>query len=685
MEHTIILKSGQKVEVLLQDEVSLDIDCSLRYIKSGQKEIANYIDNTAKPKLAEVITQAQENMDNQIATGIEIAKNAAALSAQNTIDASIENAESEISAYVNTVLKPDLDLAVEQASASAESAVTSKEQAEQFLEQISAKNTAFNLNAETKLEEFESLSADVSANMLNARNWAIGNIDEVPEGSSKYWAVISKGTAQISIGDIGFAPLGIDETLNLRRYLNGQIISQSQFVSFTTKVKNAVALNPNLATTETNWQATVTNSPYGICDKFVIDNIAETIRLPKYPEWGVREVGQAPVIGDGNRLGVTFSNMSGTYHPKSYKSYEGCWGGNEGQGDPAYAVNGSISTDPTKSGMISDLVNATTEDRMVGKWFIQVAIGVEESIDVSKEIQLNNPFSLLDYKWSEYEITNVSWLLSNGSFYSGATYPAVFQLLQQIKNETITKAGVSVKLSTETYTDYDFVINTTDTTFRLPVKVKLASGNAVAGNGMTLGLTDGTNTGGLLSTDINENKGRLVGKKGIDGTMLPATTAQNSGGFNTSSVLGITPDPTKSGIETSSQGLKLYFYVGETVQDANVINATGILSRVAELSNEYIVGLSIPDYSAGVNITTGNFTPPCDGIIKSAATNKSNDIKVIYGDVIISECYVNSTYPTYSLDTIPVLKGETYTITISGTKSANCQEMCVFYPFKGAN
>ena len=42
------------------------------------------------------------------------------------------------------------------------------------------------------------------------------------------------------IGDMGFAPLGIDESLNLRRYLNGQVISQTQFVPFTNKVKSAV-------------------------------------------------------------------------------------------------------------------------------------------------------------------------------------------------------------------------------------------------------------------------------------------------------------------------------------------------------------------------------------------------------------------------------------------------------------
>ena len=42
------------------------------------------------------------------------------------------------------------------------------------------------------------------------------------------------------IDDTGFDSLRIDESLNLRRYLNGQIISQTQFVPFANKVKSAV-------------------------------------------------------------------------------------------------------------------------------------------------------------------------------------------------------------------------------------------------------------------------------------------------------------------------------------------------------------------------------------------------------------------------------------------------------------
>ena len=86
---------------------------------------------------------------------------------------------------------------------------------------------------------------------------------------------LNPGGAGLEIGDIAFAPLGVDETDNCRRYLNGQVILQSQFVAFTEKLKHAITLYPNLVTTEQNWQSAVTLSPLGQCGKFVIDDNAD--------------------------------------------------------------------------------------------------------------------------------------------------------------------------------------------------------------------------------------------------------------------------------------------------------------------------------------------------------------------------------------------------------------------------
>ncbi|MBR4106182.1 MAG: hypothetical protein IKK52_02645 [Alphaproteobacteria bacterium] len=210
--------------------------------------------------------------------------------------------------------------------------------------------------------------------------------------------------------------------------------------------------------------------------------------------------------------------------------------------------------------------------------------------------QLNNPFSLLDYKYSEYALENASWLLSNGQWNSGAVYQSVYDLLLQIYNGTVTKAGVSVKLSTETYTDTDFVLNTTDTTFRLPIKVLMAGSKRVAGNGMTLGLmgSDGVTAtgfkGGLTNINNVSNAGTVLSAfTGVYGQGVGIQSGGSSVSPYNTTGMGITTDETKSGIETSANGLYLYFYVGETVQDANIIAAASVLTDIADLKARSII------------------------------------------------------------------------------------------------
>ena len=216
--------------------------------------------------------------------------------------------------------------------------------------------------------------------------------------------------------------------------------------------------------------------------------------------------------------------------------------------------------------------------------------GLEEIINF-KQKQNINPFSLLDYKWSEYELSNASWLISNGAFYSGAIYTPVYELLLKLYNGEETKEGVNVKLVTEEYTDTDFVLNTDDTTFRLPLKVKLASGNAVVGNGMTLGLMSRDSSGNEIFLGFQNYAG--AGGTWTNTTKASYGTEVGSGYNNatsTNNTLGVTSDPEKSGIETSSSGLYLYFYVGETIQDVNVINASEVLSDIANLKGyDYVV------------------------------------------------------------------------------------------------
>ena len=445
-------------------------------------------------------------------------------------------------------------------------------------------------------------------------------------GSGLEAVVNKRGSGGLKIGQIGIAPLGIDETANMERYLNGQTILQDQFKGFTKYLKRRVELYPSVACTEEEWQTEITMSAFSQCGKFVIDDNAGTIRLPKVVNiqgltdlsklGEIVEAGLPNITGKQQTVQNTARTASGALDDSGHTS--------------GYTVGGSIKVyagttkfDASLSNPIYGKSNTVQQEQIQYPYFIQVATGAETEDNIINEIELNNPFSLLDYKYSEYELNNLSWLRSNGQYNSKAVYPAVYELLLKIYNGTETKAGVSVKLVSETFTDYDFVLNTAEETFRLQLKVKLASGKAVVGNGMSLGFTDGSSLAGAV-----DNSGQIM-ELGAAYGKQSGELAQSNVSLSTSAksyeARGVTTDPTKSGIETSDSDLYLYFYVGETVQNANLINAGRIEEKLVNKvdkdsswgfpSDRYI------DLTLGASGTT--YTAPANGwfaLSKSASS-----------------------------------------------------------------
>lgn len=324
--------------------------------------------------------------------------------------------------------------------------------------------------------------------------------------------------------------------------------------------------------------------------------------------------------------------------------------------------------------------------------------------------QLNNPFSLLDYKYSEYELSNASWLLSNGQFNSGATYSAVYDLLLAIYNGTETKAGVSVKLSTETYTDTDFVLNTSDTTFRLPLYTQRV---------LVKKYKNGQNTYNLYSDGWCEQSGsvQIPGPGGAVVYLnvpyadleyeLLSTPAQNiaepscvTNRTLTSFELDTTNGNTSPWVYWHTAGYAnppsvsdyteikgLYFYVGETVQDAHIIAAAGVLTDVTNLKNatnfsqtglSTLSGLGMPsstfdDLTLGANGST--YTAPANGYFNFRGYGYSVEI---YRD----DMHVCCMYPQTEWGAVimPVQKGQIITILYNLTGDRNLR----FYYAQGS-
>ena len=399
------------------------------------------------------------------------------------------------------------------------------------------------------------------------------------------------GGGGLEVGDIGIAPLGLDETQNKRRYLNGQLIIQEQFLGFTEKLKSAVELYPTLACTEEEWQTIATMSVGGQVGKFVIDNNAGTIRLPRIimPIQGLTNLTNLAEIVKAGLPDINASitdfklgqgaTTSGAYKFTKSKTDEVLQKGSS-------ISTGTLSFDASRANSTYGNSNTVQQEQIQYPYFIQVATGAETKDEIINEHELVNPYVLLEPKFFETPVYNLSWLISNGSFTgSKAVHPHAYDALLIELNADIAvgttqnnynKRGLPVKLATDSYTDYDFVVNPADETFRPPLKVNLASSKAVVGNGNVLGLWNGDRNFSLIGS-VGTNNGLLgtglinseLGSGPLD-TVRPLTL---SGSTVSGVALGVTTDPTKSGLELADSNLYLYFYVGEVAQNTNLVNA----------------------------------------------------------------------------------------------------------------
>lgn len=405
----------------------------------------------------------------------------------------------------------------------------------------------------------------------------IGN----PVTDSDYWESVSLGGggAGLEVCDIATA-LYIDETKGLRRYLNGSTVAINQNTqAFLDRLKEIRTLHPEYFTDEQTWQSEATLNVDGCVYKFVIDEVAGTIRLPKYPEYVEVTKDKLPVIGNGMTLGLTDGTNNFSIYTEGAQldigknSYGQSVGSTRVASSVSNYINSGITTDPTKSGIETSITGVT---KLKLRYFIQIATGQETQVDIVNTLELNNPYSFGDCKYTEIELSNLSWLRSNGQWNSKAVYVDYYNWILTNANNNVDK----FKKSTDTYTDYDWVVNTSNETFRLPIKTNLASGKAVVGNGLGLGLTNGTVSGSMVGT-LSANCGLVLANNQPLGKQVDSTTTISSANIQ-NGITGITTDATKSGIELSDSNLYLYYYVGETVQNANLIDAGRIQEQLAK-------------------------------------------------------------------------------------------------------
>ena len=144
--------------------------------------------------------------------------------------------------------------------------------------------------------------------------------------------------------------------------------------------------------------------------------------------------------------------------------------------------------------------------------------------------------------------------------------------------------------------------------------------DGVKGNRLTIGLTNGTKNIGLSGTlgkNPNAFAGTIESNYGTDvGTALSVAWS-NAGAANS---LGLTTDPTKSGMvvdKTVPSGWNLYYYIGDTLQNAQLINVARIEETVINKTNKVQAAEASMPSSKSIRLKVGatgtTYTAPANG------------------------------------------------------------------------
>lgn len=417
-----------------------------------------------------------------------------------------------------------------------------------------------------------------------------------PSTDAGNWAPVtsSEGRGGLELMDVVFAPLGIDESENKRRYLNGQVLIQSQFPAFTAVVKARMTTMANAFTTEVNWQAEKTNSKLGQCGKFVVDDTAGTIRLPCVVN--AQGLVDLALIGGikSESLPQHTHNLSLLQAAGSTWNVQGAafWGGDDATRGPYNATTTNASSSTYQEGA------PVQQEAIQYPYCIVVNTGVDEAERPINNYQVNNVYS---YGMSQYykgTMNNNSWLKSAGQWNDGTVYTGMYQWLIEQMN-----AGVSGYVaSTATYTDYDYVVNTTNQTFRLP----LLNGDEVIPDwensqniASSLPFTSPRN--GYIYGD-GDGSGSLYFLNRVKVGVARGTSAWRSNGtvsvfvkredvFNSTADFTSIENFSLSFIPAVGNG-NLYYYVGDVLQNAQLINVARIEEKLTGMkapSRDYVV------------------------------------------------------------------------------------------------
>lgn len=512
------------------------------------------------------------------------------------------------------------------------------------------------------------------------------NINHSPGDDTEeiYWTPFKagdSGSGGLEVCDIGMS-LYIDETKGLRRWLNGQIVVINQNTQgFLTRLKKIVALYPSLLTTEENWQAAKTLSAFGQVGKFVFnyaqdEETVESVRLPAVVNvqglLDLQNLGMTVKAGLPNIEGMVYyghgylANATGAFYrgvPRELPRTT------DGKVEKDY----ELLFDASRSNPIYGATDTVQEEAIQYPYYIQIATGQETEVNITNEIELNNPFFFGMSQYFNVEPNNLSRLKSDGMYKPKSVYPDYYNWILENVNkglegfkgqegycfiatdsssyywwvstespvvgasvyrydagvnsmffdgtvETLTSNGftftsifesssytvtrdsskdTSILHPTAWITDNDFEINTSDETFKLP----LLDGSECLVSDRYIDLTlqaSGTKYTAVANGFVFFEKLNTSNTQFVKGTNLSSGYADISYGTYSGSTPSIllkvkrgdifSIDYDAAGVTNSFRFIyargngSLYYYVGETVQNANLIDAGRMQEQITNIN-----------------------------------------------------------------------------------------------------
>lgn len=165
----------------------------------------------------------------------------------------------------------------------------------------------------------------------------------------------------------------------------------------------------------------------------------------------------------------------------------------------------------------------------------------------------------------------------DGTSYSKDQYPDVYKMLTDGKLLSIDVDSYNSTIETSGSCGL-FGLDTVNESFRVPtVKALLLNKEeaAVVGNGMTLGLTDGTNNAALTQATYLQTTTGSYGE--------PVGGTKGDGVIADGKILGVTTDPTKSGIVANLDTVeyRAYIVLFTAEKELSVVNWTNQINQVA--------------------------------------------------------------------------------------------------------